>query len=123
MAKDEDDFSTIQVRSTISDNRLGGDDWDQRIMDWLVQQVKQKEGVDLSKDSIAVPRLKEEAERAKKELSSASSATINIPYATQNDGVPVHVNETLSRAKFEDMTSDLLERTKKPFNDAITEAA
>ncbi|WP_146339990.1 molecular chaperone DnaK [Nesterenkonia sp. NBAIMH1] len=122
VAKDEDDFSTIQVRSTAGDNRLGGDDWDQRIMDWLVQQVKQKEGVDLSKDSIAVPRLKEEAERAKKELSSATSATINIPYATQNDGVPVHVNETLSRAKFEDMTSDLLERTKKPFNDAITEA-
>lgn len=122
VGKDEDDFSTIQVRATAGDNRLGGDDWDQRIIDWLVEQVKQKEGVDLSKDKIAVPRLKEEAERAKKELSSASSATINIPYATQNDGVPVHVNETLSRAKFEDMTSDLLERTKKPFNDVIAEA-
>ncbi|NLS09327.1 molecular chaperone DnaK [Nesterenkonia sp. MY13] len=122
VGKDEDDFSTIQVRATAGDNRLGGDDWDQRIIDWLVEQVKAKEGVDLSKDKIAVPRLKEEAERAKKELSSASSATINIPYATQNDGVPVHVNETLSRAKFEDMTSDLLERTKKPFNDVISEA-
>ncbi|GAB3848168.1 molecular chaperone DnaK [Nesterenkonia populi] len=122
VAKDDDDFSTIQVRATAGDNRLGGDDWDQRIIDWLVEQVRQKEGVDLSKDSIAVPRLKEEAERAKKELSSATSATINIPYATQNDGVPVHVNETLSRAKFEDMTSDLLDRTKKPFNDAIAEA-
>ena len=122
VGKDEDEFSTIQVRSTAGDNRLGGDDWDQRIIDWLVDQVKQKEGVDLSKDKIAVPRLKEEAERAKKELSSASSATINIPYATQSDGVPVHVNETLSRAKFEDMTSDLLERTKKPFNDVIAEA-
>ena len=122
VGKDEDDFSTIQVRATAGDNRLGGDDWDQRIIDWLVEQVKQKEGVDLSKDKIAVPRLKEEAERAKKELSSASSATINLPYATQNDGVPVHVNETLSRAKFEDMTSDLLERTKKPFNDVIAEA-
>ncbi|GAA1822952.1 molecular chaperone DnaK [Nesterenkonia flava] len=122
VGKDEDDFSTIQVRATAGDNRLGGDDWDQRIIDWLVDQVKQKEGVDLSKDKIAVPRLKEEAERAKKELSSATSATINIPYATQNDGVPVHVNETLSRAKFEDMTSDLLERTKKPFNDVIAEA-
>ncbi len=122
VGKDEDDFSTIQVRSTAGDNRLGGDDWDQRIVDWLVQQVKSKEGVDLSKDKIAVPRLKEEAERAKKELSSASSATINIPYATQNDGVPVHVNETLSRAKFQDLTSDLLERTKKPFKDVIAEA-
>jgi len=122
VGKDEDDFSTIQVRSTSGDNRLGGDDWDQRIMDWLVAQVKAKEGVDLSKDKIAVPRLKEEAERAKKELSSTSSANINIPYATQNDGVPVHVNETLSRAKFEDMTSDLLDRTKKPFNDVIKEA-
>ncbi|MBE1514649.1 molecular chaperone DnaK [Nesterenkonia halotolerans] len=122
VGKDEDDFSTIQVRSTSGDNRLGGDDWDQRIMDWLVAQVKSKEGVDLSKDKIAVPRLKEEAERAKKELSSTSSANINIPYATQNDGVPVHVNETLSRAKFQDMTSDLLDRTKKPFNDVITEA-
>lgn len=122
VGKDEDDFSTIQVRSTSGDNRLGGDDWDQRIMDWLVTQVKSKEGVDLSKDKIAVPRLKEEAERAKKELSSTSSANINIPYATQNDGVPVHVNETLSRAKFQDMTSDLLDRTKKPFNDVITEA-
>ncbi|GAA1138380.1 molecular chaperone DnaK [Nesterenkonia lutea] len=122
VGKDEDDFSTIQVRSTAGDNRLGGDDWDQRIMDWLVAQVKSKEGVDLSKDKIAVPRLKEEAERAKKELSSTSSANINIPYATQNDGVPVHVNETLSRAKFQDLTSDLLDRTKKPFNDVITEA-
>ncbi|PRZ17584.1 molecular chaperone DnaK [Nesterenkonia sandarakina] len=122
VGKDEDDFSTIQVRSTSGDNRLGGDDWDQRIMDWLFAQVKAKEGVDLSKDKIAVPRLKEEAERAKKELSSTSSANINIPYATQNDGVPVHVNETLSRAKFEDMTSDLLDRTKKPFNDVIKEA-
>ncbi|RJN32733.1 molecular chaperone DnaK [Nesterenkonia natronophila] len=122
VGKDEDDFSTIQVRSTAGDNRLGGDDWDQRIIDWLVAQVKQKEGVDLSKDKIAVPRLKEEAERAKKELSSTSTANINIPYATQHDGSPVHVNETLSRAKFEDLTSDLLDRTKKPFNDVIREA-
>ena len=122
VGKDEDDFSTIQVRSTSGDNRLGGDDWDQRIIDWLVDQVKQKEGVDLSKDKIAVPRLKEEAERAKKELSSTSTANINIPYATQHDGAPVHVNETLSRAKFEDLTSDLLERTKKPFKDVIKEA-
>ncbi|GAA4920718.1 molecular chaperone DnaK [Nesterenkonia rhizosphaerae] len=122
VGKDEDDFSTIQVRATAGDNRLGGDDWDQRIIDWLVEQVKQKEGVDLSKDKIAVPRLKEEAERAKKELSSATSATINIPYATQSENGPVHVNETLTRAKFEDMTSDLLERTKKPFSDVISEA-
>ena len=88
VGKDEDEFSTIQVRATAGDNRLGGDDWDQRIIDWLVDQVKQKEGVDLSKDKIAVPRLKEEAERAKKELSSTSTASINIPYATQHDGAP-----------------------------------
>ncbi|GFZ90546.1 molecular chaperone DnaK [Nesterenkonia alkaliphila] len=122
VGKDEDDFSTIQVRATAGDNRLGGDDWDQRIIDWLVQQVKAKEGVDLSKDKIAVPRLKEEAERAKKELSSTTSANINIPYATQHEGAPVHVNETLSRAKFEDLTADLLERTKKPFHDVLSEA-
>ncbi|GAA3069571.1 MULTISPECIES: molecular chaperone DnaK [Actinomycetes] len=122
VGKDEDDFSTIQVRATAGDNRLGGDDWDQRIIDWLVQQVKSKEGVDLSKDKIAVPRLKDAAEQAKKELSSATSTDINLQYAAMTENGPVHVNETLSRAKFQDMTSDLLDRTKKPFQDVITEA-
>ncbi|GAB3186437.1 molecular chaperone DnaK [Nesterenkonia suensis] len=122
VGKDEDEFSTIQVRSTAGDNRLGGDDWDQRIIDWLVEQVKNKEGVDLSKDKIAVPRLKDAAEQAKKELSSATSTDINLQYAAMTENGPVHVNETLSRAKFQDMTSDLLDRTKKPFQDVITEA-
>ena len=122
VGKDEDEFSTIQVRSTSGDNRLGGDDWDQRVIDWLVEQVKNKEGVDLSKDKIAVPRLKDAAEQAKKELSSATSTDINLQYAAMTENGPVHVNETLSRAKFQDMTSDLLERTKKPFNDVISEA-
>ncbi|MDZ5077570.1 molecular chaperone DnaK [Nesterenkonia sp. HG001] len=122
VGKDEDDFSTIQVRSTAGDNRLGGDDWDQRIIDWLVQQVKNKEGVDLSKDKIAVPRLKDAAEQAKKELSSATSTDINLQYAAMTENGPVHVNETLSRAKFQDLTADLLDRTKKPFQDVITEA-
>ncbi|GAA3286740.1 molecular chaperone DnaK [Nesterenkonia halobia] len=122
VGKDEDDFSTIQVRATAGDNRLGGDDWDQRIIDWLVEQVKNKEGVDLSKDKIAVPRLKDAAEQAKKELSSATSTDINLQYAAMTENGPVHVNETLSRAKFQDMTSDLLERTKKPFQDVIKEA-
>ena len=122
VGKDEDDFSTIQVRSTAGDNRLGGDDWDQRVIDWLVQQVKNKEGVDLSKDKIAVPRLKDAAEQAKKELSSATSTDINLQYAAMTENGPVHVNETLSRAKFQDLTSDLLDRTKKPFQDVIHEA-
>ncbi|WP_261624644.1 molecular chaperone DnaK [Nesterenkonia marinintestina] len=122
VGKDEDGFSTIQVRSTAGDNRLGGDDWDQRIIDWLVEQVKSKDGVDLSKDKIAVPRLKDAAEQAKKELSSATSTDINLQYAAMTENGPVHVNETLSRAKFQDLTSDLLERTKKPFEDVIREA-
>ncbi|MDR8019078.1 molecular chaperone DnaK [Nesterenkonia aerolata] len=122
VGKDEDGFSTIQVRATAGDNRLGGDDWDQRIIDWLVEQVKSKDGVDLSKDKIAVPRLKDAAEQAKKELSSATSTDINLQYAAMTENGPVHVNETLSRAKFQDLTSDLLERTKKPFEDVIREA-
>ncbi|NKE08583.1 MULTISPECIES: molecular chaperone DnaK [Kocuria] len=122
VGKDEDDFSTIQVRATAGDNRLGGDDWDQRIVDWLLEQVKSKTGADLSKDKIALQRLKETAEQAKKELSSASSTNISLQYLSVTPEGPVHLDETLSRAKFEDLTSDLLARTKKPFEDVIKEA-
>ncbi|MFC7403410.1 molecular chaperone DnaK [Citricoccus sp. GCM10030269] len=121
VGKDEDDFSTIQVRSTAGDNRLGGDDWDQRIVDWLLSQAKSK-GADLSKDKIALQRLKEAAEQAKKELSSASSTNISLQYLSVTADGPVHLDEHLSRAKFQDMTSDLLERTRKPFEDVIKEA-
>ena len=121
VAKDEDDFSTIQVRATAGDNRLGGDDWDQRIVDWLLQQAKSK-GADLSKDKIALQRLKEAAEQAKKELSSATSTSISLQYLSVTPEGPVHLDEHLSRAKFEDLTKDLLERTRKPFEDVIKEA-
>ncbi|MFT0847932.1 molecular chaperone DnaK [Actinomycetaceae bacterium L2_0104] len=122
VGKDEDDFSTIQVRATSGDNRLGGDDWDQRIVDWLVEQVKSNSGVDLSKDKIALQRLREAAEKAKKELSSATTTNISLPYISMSDNGPLHVDESLSRAKFEDMTKDLLERTKAPFNNVIRDA-
>lgn len=121
VAKDEDDFATIQVRATSGDNRLGGDDWDQRVVDWLLQQAKAK-GADLSKDKIALQRLKEAAEQAKKELSSATSTNISLQYLSVTADGPVHLDEHLSRAKFQDLTKDLLERTRKPFNDVIKEA-
>ncbi|WP_104111027.1 MULTISPECIES: molecular chaperone DnaK [unclassified Arthrobacter] len=121
VGKDEDDFSTIQVRATYGDNRLGGDDWDQRIVDFLLNQLKVK-GIDLSKDKIALQRLKEAAEQAKKELSSASSTSVSLQYLSVTADGPVHLDEQLTRAKFQELTSDLLERTKKPFNDVIKEA-
>ncbi|MGR6900547.1 molecular chaperone DnaK [Glutamicibacter sp. V16R2B1] len=121
VGKDEDDFSTIQVRATAGDNRLGGDDWDQRIVDWLLAQAKSK-GADLSKDKIALQRLKEAAEQAKKELSSATSTNISLQYLSVTADGPVHLDEHLSRAKFQELTADLLERTKKPFQDVIREA-
>ena len=122
VGKDEDGFSTIQVRATSGDNRLGGDDWDQRVVNWLLEQVKSKTGADLSKDKIALQRLQEAAEQAKKELSSASSTNISLQYLSVTPEGPIHLDEKLSRAKFEDLTSDLLERTKKPFQDVIKEA-
>ncbi len=122
VGKDEDGFSTIQVRATAGDNRLGGDDWDQRVVDWLLSQVKSKTGADLSKDKIALQRLREAAEQAKKELSSATSTNISLQYLSVTPEGPIHLDEKLSRAKFQDMTSDLLERTKKPFEDVIKEA-
>ncbi|MCU1598888.1 MAG: molecular chaperone DnaK [Actinomycetota bacterium] len=118
----DDDFSTIQVRSTAGDNRLGGDDWDQRIVDHLVAKFKETTGVDVSKDKIALQRLKEAAEQAKKELSSSMSASIQLPYLSLTENGPANLDETLSRAKFEDLTKDLVERTRKPFQDVIKEA-
>jgi molecular chaperone DnaK len=118
----EDGFSTIQVRATSGDNHLGGDDWDAAIRDWLVKQVKNKDGVDLSKDKIAMQRLREAAEQAKKELSSATSTSISLQYLSMTENGPVHLDEKLTRAAFEDMTRSLLERTKAPFNAVIKDA-
>ncbi|UNX54627.1 molecular chaperone DnaK [Georgenia sp. TF02-10] len=122
VGKDEDNFSTIQVRATNGDNRLGGDDWDQRIVDWLVKQVKNKDGVDLAKDRIALQRLREAAEQAKKELSSTTSTNISLQYLSMSESGPIHLDERLTRAAFEEMTSDLLERTKTPFHNVIKDA-
>ena len=118
----DDDFSTIQVRSTSGDNRLGGDDWDQRVVDYLIKRFKDATGVDVSGDKIAKQRLKEAAEQAKKELSSSTSTSIQLPYLSLTENGPANLDESLSRAKFEELTSDLLDRTKKPFEDVIREA-
>jgi len=121
VGKDEDNFSTIQVRATAGDNRLGGDDWDNRVVEWLLSQLKVK-GIDLSKDKIALQRLREAAEQAKKELSSSTSTNISLQYLSVTPDGPVHLDEQLTRAKFQDLTKDLLDRTKKPFHDVIAEA-
>ena len=121
VGKDEDNFSTIQVRATAGDNHLGGDDWDQRVVDYLLNQLKVK-GIDLTKDKIALQRLREAAEQAKKELSSSSSTNVSLQYLSVTPDGPVHLDEQLTRAKFQDLTKDLLDRTKKPFHDVIKEA-
>jgi molecular chaperone DnaK len=118
----DDDFSTIQVRSTSGDNRLGGDDWDNRVVEYLIKNFKDTTGVDVSKDKIALQRLKEAAEQAKKELSSGMSASITLPYLSLTENGPANLDVTLTRAKFEELTSDLLARTEKPFKDVIAEA-
>ncbi|QOD93622.1 MULTISPECIES: molecular chaperone DnaK [Microcella] len=118
----DDDFSTIQVKATSGDNRLGGDDWDERVVDYLVKRFKDSTGVDVTKDKIAKQRLKEAAEQAKKELSSSTSTNIQLPYLSLTENGPANLDESLSRAKFEELTSDLLDRTKKPFEDVIKEA-
>ncbi|MFE4848726.1 molecular chaperone DnaK [Streptomyces sp. NPDC056689] len=112
----------IEVKSTNGDTNLGGDDWDQRIVDHLVQQFKNGHGVDLSKDKMAVQRLRETAEKAKIELSSSSETTINLPYITASAEGPLHLDEKLTRAQFQQLTSDLLERCKTPFHNAIKDA-
>jgi len=121
VGKDEDNFSTIQVRATAGDNHLGGDDWDQRIVSYLLNQLKVK-GIDLSKDKIALQRLREASEQAKKELSSSTSTNVSLQYLSVTPDGPVHLDEQLTRAKFQDLTKDLLDRTKKPFQDVIKEA-
>ncbi len=118
----DDDFSTIQVRSTAGDNRLGGDDWDARLVDYLAKKFKETTGVDVSGDKIAKQRLKEAAEQAKKELSSSMSASVQLPYLSLTENGPANLDETITRAKFEELTADLLERTRKPFEDVIKEA-
>ncbi len=122
VGKDDDGFSTIEVRATSGDNRLGGDDWDNRIVDFLVAEVKNSSGVDLSKDKIALQRLREAAEQAKKELSSATSTNISLQYLSMSENGPIHLDTKLTRAKFQEMTKDLLDRTKAPFHSVIRDA-
>jgi molecular chaperone DnaK len=122
VGKDEDDFSTIQVRATSGDNRLGGDDWDFRVVEYLIKQVKNSSGVDLSKDKIALQRLREASEQAKKELSSATSTNISMQYLSMSENGPIHLDEKLTRAQFQQMTQDLIDRTKAPFHAVIRDA-
>lgn len=113
----------VEVRATSGDNHLGGDDWDQRVVDWLVERFKQANGIDLTKDKMALQRIREAAEKAKIELSSSSNASINLPYITvDGDKNPLFLDETLSRAEFQRITNDLLERTRAPFNNVIKDA-
>ncbi len=113
----------VEVRATSGDNQLGGDDWDQRIVDWLVEKFKSSSGIDLTKDKMAMQRIREAAEKAKIELSSSSSANINLPYVTvDSDKNPLFMDETLSRAEFQRITSNLLERCRAPFNNVIRDA-
>ncbi len=112
----------FEVKATKGDNRLGGDDWDQRIVDWLVTAFKNANGIDLSKDKMARQRLQEAAERAKIELSSAQETQINLPYITAGAEGPLHLDEKLTRAEFQRMTQDLLDRCRSPFNAVIADA-
>jgi molecular chaperone DnaK len=111
----------FEVKATKGDNRLGGDDWDSRIVDWLVKQFKNKNGTDLAQDKIARQRLQEAAEKAKIELSSASETQINLPYITLGQSGPLHLEEKLTRSEFQRMTSDLLDRCRAPFNAVISD--
>ena len=112
----------FDVKSTAGDTHLGGDDWDQRVIDHLVKTFKDQYGVDLSKDKMALQRLKEAAEKAKIELSSTQETTINLPFITANEQGPLHLDLTLTRSEFERMTEDLLDRCKGPFNQAVRDA-
>ncbi len=112
----------VEVKATSGDNNLGGDDWDSAIVEWLVSQFKNAHGVDLSKDKMAMQRLQEAAEKAKIELSSSTQSSINLPYITASAEGPLHLDETLTRAQFESMTSDLLKRTKAPVEAVIKDA-
>jgi len=112
----------VEVKATSGDNHLGGDDWDQRIVDWLVQDFKNNYGTDLSKDKMALQRLRETAEKAKIELSSSTESQINLPYITHSEQGPLHLDTKLTRAEFQKMTSDLLDRCKSPFQQVIKDA-
>ena len=112
----------FEVKSTHGDTKLGGDDWDQRIIDWLVQQFKSAHGVDLDKDRMATQRLKEAAEKAKIELSQVQQTQINLPFITATADGPLHLDESLTRAKFQEMTADLIERCRVPFEQALKDA-
>ena len=112
----------FEVKSTAGDSKLGGDDWDQKVMDWLVEKFKSSTGIDISTDNMAMQRIKEGAEKAKIELSSTNETEVNLPFITANDAGPQHLLEKLSRSEFEKITSDLVERTKSPVNKAIEDA-
>ena len=112
----------VEVKATSGDNNLGGDDWDNAVVDWMVTQFKNAHGVDLSKDKMAVQRLREAAEKAKIELSSSTETSINLPYITASADGPLHLEETLCRSKFESLTADLLKRTKAPFESVVKDA-
>ena len=112
----------VEVKATSGDNHLGGDDWDSRLVDWMVKKFKDNNGVDLGADKIARQRLQEAAEKAKIELSSSSETTIHLPYITHSESGPLHFEEKISRAEFQRMTSDLLDRTKSPFKQVIKDA-
>ena len=112
----------VEVKATAGDNKLGGDDWDEKVINWMVTEFKNKNGVDLSKDNMALQRLREAAEKAKIELSASTSTNINLPYITASAAGPLHLDETLTRAQFESMTADLLDRTKKPVEQVIKDA-
>ena len=112
----------FEVLSTSGDNHLGGDDWDQRVIDWMADKFQQENGIDLRQDPMALQRLKEAAENAKKELSAAQQSTINLPFITMNQSGPLHLNYTLTRAEFEKITRDLLERCKQPVTNALRDA-
>ncbi|MBV8958168.1 MAG: Hsp70 family protein, partial [Actinobacteria bacterium] len=112
----------FEVKSTHGNTHLGGDDWDQRVIDWLVTEFKNKEGVDLSKDNMALQRLKEAAEKAKIELSAVQETTINLPFISAGPEGPLHLDEQLTRAKFQELTADLVDRCRVPFEQAIKDA-
>ena len=112
----------IEVLSTAGDNRLGGDDFDQKVADYMIAEFKKSEGVDLSADKMAMQRIKEAAEKAKKELSSATTTNINLPFISMNSNGPLHFDMNLTRAKFDELTHDLVERTAEPVRRALSDA-
>ena len=122
VAKDDDGFSTIQVKATAGDNLLGGDDWDKALTDHIVSSFKKINNVDLSTDKIAMQRIKDASEQAKKELSTASTTTVALPYISLTDTGPLNLEETITRAQFEKLTEGLLARTKKPFETVLKDA-